>query len=203
MTRKGEPVEGPVVMKEEGQPPAPEIVIGGVRLVAHVSGDRLALRVRDPNGPLARDFRGFTWFPIDPKYRVVGKFVPDADTKKVTVQNTFGDMDTYMTEGVVEFEQVAAAEGVELAGDLFEDVENAGEVALGRLEFRFREALFGLEARDARGFLDQLAAVGDRLALGLWRSGHGGLRGTRRAGRRRGSWDLEQGTPLVKPAGGR
>lgn len=104
VTRKGEPVEGPVVMKEEGQPPAPEIVIGGVRLVAHVSGDRLALRVRDPNGPLARDFRGFTWFPIDPKYRVVGKFVPDADTKKVTVQNTFGDMDTYMTEGVVEFE---------------------------------------------------------------------------------------------------
>jgi uncharacterized protein len=79
-------------------------VINDVRLVAHVSGDRLALRVRDPNGPLARDFRGFTWFPIDPKYRVVGKFVPDAEPKKVTVQNTFGDMDTYLTEGVVEFE---------------------------------------------------------------------------------------------------
>jgi uncharacterized protein (DUF1684 family) len=104
VTRKGEAVKGPVVMKEEGQPPAPEIVIGGVRLVAHVSGDRLALRVRDPNGPLARDFRGFTWFPIDSKYRVVGKFVPDAEPKKLTVQNTFGDMDTYLTEGVVEFE---------------------------------------------------------------------------------------------------
>jgi uncharacterized protein (DUF1684 family) len=103
-TRKGEPVKGPIVLKEEGQAPAPEIVIGDVRLVAHVSGDRLALRVRDPNGPLAKDFRGFTWFPIDPKYRVVGKFVPDAEPKKVTVQNTFGDMDTYLTEGVVEFE---------------------------------------------------------------------------------------------------
>ena len=104
VTRKGEPVKGPVVLKDEGQPPAPEIVIGDVRLVAHVSGDRLALRVRDPNGPLAKDFRGFTWFPIDPKYRVVGKFVRDAEPKKVTVQNTFGDMDTYLTEGVVEFE---------------------------------------------------------------------------------------------------
>jgi uncharacterized protein (DUF1684 family) len=104
VTRKGEPVKGPIVMKEEGQAPAPEIVIGDVRLVVHVSGDRLALRVRDPNGPLAKDFRGFTWFPIDPKYRVVGRFVPDAEPKKVTVQNTFGDMDTYLTEGVLEFE---------------------------------------------------------------------------------------------------
>lgn len=104
VTRKGEALKGPVVLKEDGQPPAPEIVIGDVRLVAHVSGDRLALRVRDPNGPLAKDFRGFTWFPIDPKFRVVGKFVRDAEAKKVTVQNTFGDMDTYLTEGVVEFE---------------------------------------------------------------------------------------------------
>jgi uncharacterized protein (DUF1684 family) len=104
VTRKGEVVTGSIVLKEEGQPPAPEIVIGDVRLVAHVSGDRLALRVRDPKGPLAKDFRGFTWFPIDPKYRVVGKFVADAEPKKVTVQNTFGDMDTYLTEGVVEFE---------------------------------------------------------------------------------------------------
>jgi uncharacterized protein (DUF1684 family) len=103
-SRKGEPLKGPIVMKEDGQPPAPEFTIGDVRLVAHVSGDRLALRVRDPNGPLAKDFRGFTWFPIDAKYRVVGKLVRDAEPKKVTVQNTFGDMDTYLTEGVVEFE---------------------------------------------------------------------------------------------------
>ena len=104
VTRKGEAVTGSVVMKEEGQAPAPEVLIGDVRLVAHVSGDRLALRVRDSNGPLAKDFRGFTWFPIDPQYRVVGTFVRDAEPEKMTVQNTFGDMDTYMTEGLIEFQ---------------------------------------------------------------------------------------------------
>ena len=103
-TRKGEAVQGPIVMKEEGQPPEPEVEIGDVRLVAHVSGERLALRVRDPNGPLAKDFRGFTWFPIDPKYRVTGNFVRDANPEKMVVQNTLGDMDTYMTEGLIEFE---------------------------------------------------------------------------------------------------
>lgn len=101
--RKDQPLAGPVVMKEEGEGPAPEFTIGDVRLVAHVSGDRLALRVRDANGPLAKDFRGFSWFAIDPAYRVVGKFIRDAEPRKMTVQNTFGDMDTYATEGVLEF----------------------------------------------------------------------------------------------------
>jgi uncharacterized protein len=101
--QKDQPVSGPIVMKEEGKAPGPEFTIDGVRLVAHVSGDRLALRVRDPNGPLAKDFRGFSWFPIDPQYRVVGKFVRDAQSRDMTVQNTLGDMDTYATEGVIEF----------------------------------------------------------------------------------------------------
>jgi uncharacterized protein (DUF1684 family) len=102
-TQQGKPVAGPILMKEEGKPPAPEFLIGDVRLVAHQSGDRLALRVRDPNGPLAKDFRGFTWFAIDPQYRVVGRFIRDAESRDMTVLNTLGDMDTYKTEGVVEF----------------------------------------------------------------------------------------------------
>jgi uncharacterized protein (DUF1684 family) len=103
VTQKGQPVTGPIVMKEEGKPPAPEFLIGDVRLVAHLSGDRLSLRVRDPNGPLAKDFRGFTWFPIDPSYRVTGKFIADAKPETLTVQNTFGDRDSYTTDGVIEF----------------------------------------------------------------------------------------------------
>jgi uncharacterized protein len=103
VTQKDQPVQGPVVMKEESKAPGPEFTINDVRLVAHVSGDRLALRVRDANGPLAKDFRGFTWFPIDPEYRVVGKFTRDAQAKTVSVQNTLSDIDTYTTEGVLEF----------------------------------------------------------------------------------------------------
>lgn len=102
-TRNGESVAGPIVMKEEGKPPAPEFLIGTVRFVAHMSGDRLSLRVRDPEGPLAKDFRGFRWFPIDPEHRVTARFVTDATPRKMTVQNTLGDMDSYATEGVLEF----------------------------------------------------------------------------------------------------
>ena len=79
------------------------MLIGDVRLVIHLSGERLSLRVRDPNGPLAKDFRGFSWFPIETQTQVTGKFIPDAQSKKMAVLNTFNDMDTYATEGVIEF----------------------------------------------------------------------------------------------------
>jgi uncharacterized protein (DUF1684 family) len=102
-TVQGEPVKRAVWLKEEGKPPAPEVIIGDVRLVAHLSGERLSLRVRDPNGPLARDFRGFSWFPIESRHRVTGKFITDAAPTKKQVLNTFNDVDTYTTEGVIEF----------------------------------------------------------------------------------------------------
>ena len=103
IAQKGQPVTAPIVLKEPGQPAAPEIEIGDVRLVIHESGDRLSLRVRDPQGELARSFTGFIWFPIDMQYRVVGRFLPDAEPRTLRVVNTFGDMDEYRTEGVVEF----------------------------------------------------------------------------------------------------
>ncbi len=103
VTMKGEALTAPVVLKEPGRAPAGEIAVSDVRMVIHVSGDRLSLRVRDPSGPLAKDFRGFTWFDIDPSYQVTGRFIPDATPTKASVLNTFGDMDTYTTEGVIEF----------------------------------------------------------------------------------------------------
>jgi uncharacterized protein len=71
--------------------------------VIHVSGDTRSVRVRDPNGPLARGFVGFTWFPIDERYRMTGKLLRDAQPQRFKVVNTYGDTDEYSTEGVVEF----------------------------------------------------------------------------------------------------
>jgi hypothetical protein len=101
--QRGEIVTGSIVMRAPGQPPAPEIVIGQVRLVVHLSGDRVSLRVRDPESEQARNFAGFQWFPIDAAYRVTGRLVRDTESRRMKVLNTFNDVDEYATEGVVEF----------------------------------------------------------------------------------------------------
>jgi uncharacterized protein (DUF1684 family) len=77
--------------------------VGDVRMVVHRSGERKSLRVWDPTGEMARGFLGFRWFEIQMNYRVTGRFIPDASPRDMRVMNTFGDLDTYQTEGVVEF----------------------------------------------------------------------------------------------------
>jgi uncharacterized protein len=98
-----EPVITPIELRDDSVPEADELVVGDIRLVVHVSGKTRSLRVRDPDGALAKGFLGFTWFPIDLKYRVVGRFIPDPQPQQIKVLNTFGELDEYKSEGVVEF----------------------------------------------------------------------------------------------------
>ena len=96
-------VTAAIELADDGEAKADELVTGQIRLVIHRSGERKSLRVWDPAGELARGFLGFKWFPIQMDYRVTGRFIPDAAAREMHVLNTFGDLDTFKTEGVVEF----------------------------------------------------------------------------------------------------
>lgn len=137
-----EALTGPVVMKVAGESAAGEVVVGRVRLVIHQSGGRLALRVRDPDGELARAFLGFTWFPLDASARVVGRFIPDAAPRDIPVLNTYDDVTSYRTEGVVEFE----LQGETLRLRPFTTRPN-------RFYFVFRDASSGEETYEVGRFL--------------------------------------------------
>ena len=100
---KDAPVTQAIDLRDDSARGADELTIGDVRLVVHMSGERRTIRVRDPNSPLARGFAGFTWFPIDASYRVVARLIRDQQPQKLEVVNTYGDVDSYQSEGVVEF----------------------------------------------------------------------------------------------------
>jgi uncharacterized protein (DUF1684 family) len=142
LIQKDQPVPPSVVLKESGKSPSDPIAVGRVSLAIHVTGGRLALRVRDPDGAPARAFAGFVWFPIDPANRVVGRFIRDATPKKLSVMNTFNGVDTYETEGVVEFE----LQGQTLRLRPFTTRPK-------RFYIVFRDASSGLETYEAARFL--------------------------------------------------
>ena len=101
--RKGQPVSGRIVLKSDERDDYDELSVGDIAFWLHESGPRRAIRIRDPHGEPARTFAGYQWFPIDPRYRVVGKFIKDAAPREVAVDSLTGDAQTYTTEGVVEF----------------------------------------------------------------------------------------------------
>lgn len=83
---------------------ADRVRIGRVTMQVHRSGERLGIRLRDPEHPLRRTFTGMRWYDPSPAWRVAGTFVPFDEPREVEVENTMGDPVTLVSPGVVEAE---------------------------------------------------------------------------------------------------
>ena len=142
ITINGETAATAMVLRDDGAEEPDIIEANGASVVVHRSGKRLSLRVRDPNGERTRTFQGFDWFPISRDNRVLGRFIPDATSRNLPVVNTFGDIDTYETEGVVEFT---------LNGEVLRLRPFTTEP--GRLYFVFNDLSSGNETYEAARFL--------------------------------------------------
>ena len=77
------------------------LTVGDLTLWIHYSGDRLAVRMSDPNSEIRTSFTGLKWFPIDERYRVRGRFVPHAEPTTVLLPNILGDIEPFTSHGSV------------------------------------------------------------------------------------------------------
>jgi uncharacterized protein (DUF1684 family) len=68
------------------------------------ASDPYNIRVWDANSPKRLNFGGRAWFPIDPKYRVIGKFMHYSRAQGMTVDHTGGKTQVLTKIGAVEFE---------------------------------------------------------------------------------------------------
>ncbi len=80
------------------------ISVGALTMWVHKSGERFAIRVRDPDSPLRKKFTGLSWFPSDPTYRVTARFVPYDAPKPAPMINILGDIERFSSPGYVVFE---------------------------------------------------------------------------------------------------
>ena len=118
-----------------------DLTIGGLTLFMHLSGERLAIRTRDRNSEIRRNFTGLRWYPVDESYRIRARFMSHDEPITVRIQNILGDIETYTSNGSV----TLSVHGQELrmlplaAGD--------------RLWFIFRDLTSGTETYPAARFL--------------------------------------------------
>jgi uncharacterized protein (DUF1684 family) len=66
-------------------------------------GDRIGLRMLDPESHARRTFSGLRYFPLNPAYRFEAKYTPYASMKTVTVLNVLGQLVPMESPGYVEF----------------------------------------------------------------------------------------------------
>jgi uncharacterized protein (DUF1684 family) len=84
--------------------PADVISSASLDLFPIKRGDRLALRMKDRNSALRKNFTHLSWFPIREDWRITGKFVPLAQHTKMTFDTVVGQQEIADSPGYVEFE---------------------------------------------------------------------------------------------------
>jgi uncharacterized protein (DUF1684 family) len=67
-------------------------------------GGRVAVRIKDEDSPARKAFTGIESFPIDPGWRVRGRFVPSASERNARVPTVLGLTESYQVPGSVEFD---------------------------------------------------------------------------------------------------
>lgn len=153
LTVNGEPVQRATLRPATTEAPADRVMLGPLTLFLHRSGSRLAIRLRDLNSPLRREFRGVRWFPVDARLRVVGEWVPFDSPKLIAIQNILGDVEEAPATGYVRF----TLDGVE---HRLMPIDEDGE-----LFFIFRDLTSGGETYPAARFLYTALPEHGRLIL--------------------------------------
>ncbi|HJS73162.1 MAG TPA: DUF1684 domain-containing protein, partial [Vicinamibacteria bacterium] len=129
------------VTLEQGEKNA--LTLGKLSMWVHASGPRLAIRLRDLDSPIRKEFTGLDWFPVAPAYRVTAKFTPHPKPKPIEILNMLGDIERYESPGVVEFELMGKTLRMEPVWSSERD----------RLWFIFKDATSGKETYPSARFL--------------------------------------------------
>lgn len=77
--------------------------LGRFRLQLIERGGRLAIRLRDPQHPARLGFKGLSWFPVDPAYRVTARLVPHDPPRRLEIVNVLGQVSEMTSPGVAIF----------------------------------------------------------------------------------------------------
>ncbi len=122
--------------------PADMLRLGDLTLHVIQRGRRYGIRVRDPNSPERRAFRGLKWFVVRESWRVRARWVPHQPPKTISIPTILGDVEPMSSPGYVVFTLAGREHRLEPVVD--------GE----ELFFLFRDATAGRETYPAGRFLN-------------------------------------------------
>ena len=148
---KGQTVQSAAILPDSDD----RLALGDLSLLVHKSGERYAVRIKDKNSKLRKNFAGVSWFPADEHYRVTAKFVPYDPPHELEIQNLAGDTLKIPSPGYAEFQ---------LAGEQYR-LEAIPQATGGGLNFIFRDLTSGKETYPAARFLDTPAPTNGQLIL--------------------------------------
>ncbi len=90
-------------------------------------GDRVGLRVKNPDSPVRRDFNGIDTYPPDPAWKITGRFTPHAEPRTVRIPTVLGTIEPMQAPGTLTF-RLPSAPGKDLTLEPVLEEPDAGEL---------------------------------------------------------------------------
>jgi len=73
--------------------------VGRILFYAIRRGDRVGIRIKDPESPARKEFRGIDRYPPDPRWRIVARWEPFPQPQAMKVRNAIGQEETVRVPG--------------------------------------------------------------------------------------------------------
>jgi uncharacterized protein (DUF1684 family) len=97
--------------------PVDVLSTGPVDLLLIKRGDRLAVRLKDKNSALRKNFTHLSWYPVSEDWKITGKFVALPTPAKLVLDSVIGEEEVMQTPGYVEFQRSGATYKLQAVGE--------------------------------------------------------------------------------------
>jgi len=144
LTLNGKPFNE-VVLETDAAGEPDHVRIGRVLLYLVERGEKIGVRVKDPENPARRAFRGLKYFPIDPEWSIIAEWVTFESPKTLRIANIIGQVTKFQVPGEVRFR---------VAGESYSLLPINEDPADDQLFFVFGDETNGKQTYAAGRFLD-------------------------------------------------
>lgn len=93
----------PMPPAEGGRPPGARLAVGGGHFFLMRNGDYLGWRFQQPGAAARHPFRGFAYFPVDPRWRITAKWLPFPKPVPRAVMSSQGTVMDMLSPGEARF----------------------------------------------------------------------------------------------------
>jgi uncharacterized protein (DUF1684 family) len=100
----GHPAKTAVLQSDLATKGKPDVVtIGDLTFFVIERGERFGIRLKDKNSEMRRNFQGLEWYPVDPEWRMVAKWVRYPQPKQIEMDSMTGDKEKGSVPGYAKF----------------------------------------------------------------------------------------------------
>jgi len=92
-----------MVMKPDSAGEPTIVALGDLSMYVIERGGKFAIRMKDKNSRMRKDFTGLKWYPVKPEYRITASFQEYDPAKTISIPNILGQTEKLPSPGYVTF----------------------------------------------------------------------------------------------------